>query len=116
MKNPFVRWACGIFAILGLPLGVITTMESGSPLAGLVSAVTVVVVGLLVCHKEIVRDYKENRRPRQKNSGHVYRYSRFNRHFFLLPKIPVRGFPGTFVGDILHSRACDKGINCARGS
>ena len=62
MKSPFIRWSCGIFAILGLPLGVFATFESGSPLAGLVSAGTVVLVGLLVCKKDIVREYKENKK------------------------------------------------------
>ena len=62
MKSPFIRWACGIFAILGLPLGVFVTVESGSPPAGAVSALAVVVVGLLACNKEIVREYKEGKK------------------------------------------------------
>ena len=53
-----MRWACGLFVILGLPLGVFVTIESGSPPAGLVSAVSVVLVGLLVCNKDIMREYK----------------------------------------------------------
>ncbi len=62
MKSPFLRWACGILIILGIPLGLMVTMESGSPLAGLGSAITVVVVGLLVCKKDIVREYKKGKR------------------------------------------------------
>lgn len=64
MKSPFFRWACGIFAILGLPLGVFVTLESGSPPAGLFSAGTVVVVGLLVCKKDIMREYREGKKFR----------------------------------------------------
>ena len=62
MKSLFMRWACGIFAILGLPLGVFVAIESGSAPAGLVSAVTVVLVGLLVCNKDIMREYKESKK------------------------------------------------------
>jgi hypothetical protein len=62
MKSPFFRWACGIFAILGLPLGMFVIVESGSPLAGLGSAIAVVLVGLLVCRKDIVREYKQNKK------------------------------------------------------
>ncbi len=62
MKSPFIRWSCGIFAILGLPLGMLVAFESGSPLAGFGSAIAVVFVGLLVCEKDIVRDYKENKK------------------------------------------------------
>ena len=62
MKSPFIRWSCGIFVILGLPLGMFVTFESGSPLTGLVSAIAVVLVGLLVCEKDIVRDYKDKKK------------------------------------------------------
>ena len=67
MKSPFIRWSCGIFAILGLPLGVIVTIESGSPLTGLGSTITVVLVGLLVCKKDIIREYKDNKKAAKKN-------------------------------------------------
>lgn len=66
MKNPFISWSCGIFAILGLPLGVFVTLESGSPAVGLVSAITVVVVGLLVCNKDIMREYRERKKAAAK--------------------------------------------------
>ena len=66
MKSPFINWSCGIFAILGLPLGVIVTIESGSALAGLGSAIAVVLVGLLVCNNDIIREYKENKRASAK--------------------------------------------------
>ena len=62
MKSPIIRWSCGIFAILGLPLGMLVTFESGNPLAGLGSAIAVVFVGLLVCEKDIVRDYKNKKK------------------------------------------------------
>jgi hypothetical protein len=62
MKSPLIRWACGIFAILGLPLGVFVTIESGSPAAGLVSTLAGVLVGLLVCNKDILREYKEGKK------------------------------------------------------
>lgn len=62
MKSPFFRWSCGIFAILGLPLGMFVAFESGSLLAGLGSAITVVLVGLLVCEKDIVREHKQNKK------------------------------------------------------
>jgi hypothetical protein len=71
MKSPFIRWSCGIFAILGLPLGVFVTIESGSPLAGLGSTITVVLVGLLVCNKDIIREYKEKKGFRPKNNGDI---------------------------------------------
>ena len=62
MKSPFMRWACGLFAILGMPMGVFVTLESGSPLVGLVSTIAVVLVALLVCKKDIVREYKDSKR------------------------------------------------------
>ena len=62
MKSPLIRWSCGIFAILGLPIGVFTAIEYGSPLAGLVGMISVVLVGLLVCKKDIIREYKESKR------------------------------------------------------
>jgi transketolase C-terminal domain/subunit len=49
-----------------LPLGVIVTIESGSALAGLGSAIAVVLVGLLVCNKDIIREYKESKRASAK--------------------------------------------------
>jgi len=62
MKSPFIRWSCGLFAILGLPLGVFAALESGNPLAGLVGTITVVLVGLLVCKKDIIREYKDRKK------------------------------------------------------
>jgi hypothetical protein len=55
-----------MFAILGLPLGVFAAIESGSPLAGLVGTITVVLVGLLVCKKEIIREYKDRKKATAK--------------------------------------------------
>jgi len=62
MKSPLIRWSCGIFAILGLPIGVFTAIEYGSPQAGLVGMIAVVLVGLLVCKQDIIREYKESKR------------------------------------------------------
>jgi len=66
MKSPFIRWSCGIFAILGLPLGMFTAIESGSPLAGLFGTITVVLVGLLVCKKDIIREYRDRKKATAK--------------------------------------------------
>ncbi len=64
MKSPILNWACGILAILGLPLGVIVAFSSGSLLAGFVSTITVVLVVLLACYKDIIREYdKKNTHP-----------------------------------------------------
>jgi hypothetical protein len=60
MKSPILNWACGILAIMGLPLGVIVAFSSGSPLAGFVSMIMVVLVVLLACHEDIIREYDKN--------------------------------------------------------
>ena len=57
MKSPILNWTCGIIAVLGLPLGVIVVFSSGSPLAGFVSMITVVVVVMLACYKDIFLEY-----------------------------------------------------------
>ncbi len=62
MKNTLWGWACGMAAILGLPLGCIVAVESGSPLSGLGSFITVLLIGLWVCRKEILREYRHGRR------------------------------------------------------
>ncbi len=59
MKSPILNWTCGIAAVLGLPLGVIVAFSSGSPLSGFVSTITVVLVVLLACRKDIIREYRE---------------------------------------------------------
>ena len=66
MKSPLIRWSCGMFAILGLPIGVFTAIEYGSPLAGLVGMITVVLVGLLVCKQDIIREYKDRKKATAK--------------------------------------------------
>ncbi len=64
MKSPILKWTCGILAVLGLPLGVIVALSHGSLLAGLGSMITVVCVVMLVCRKEILREYHQgNKRP-----------------------------------------------------
>ncbi len=64
MKSPILNWACGIMAVLGLPLGVIVAFSSGSLLTGFVSMITVVLVGMLACHKDIIREFdKKNTHP-----------------------------------------------------
>jgi hypothetical protein len=55
-----------MFAILGLPIGVFTAIEYGSPLAGLVGMITVVLVGLLVCKQDIIREYKDRKKATAK--------------------------------------------------
>lgn len=57
MKSPVLNWSCGIIAVLGLPLGVIVAFSSGSLLAGFVSMITVVLVVMLACSKDIIREY-----------------------------------------------------------
>ncbi len=61
-KSPFLCWACGIAAVLGVPLGLIVAFESKSLLAGLGNMIVAVLIGLLVCRKEIIREYNERRR------------------------------------------------------
>jgi hypothetical protein len=62
MKSPILSWFCGLGAILGLPLGLIVALKSGSPLAGLGSMITAVLIGLLVCRKEIIQEHIERRK------------------------------------------------------
>ena len=57
MKSPVLNWSCGIIAVLGLPLGVIVAFSSGSLLAGIVSMITVVLVVMLACYKDIFQEY-----------------------------------------------------------
>jgi hypothetical protein len=61
-KSPFLCWAGGIAAVLGVPLGLIVAFESKSLLAGLGYMVGAALIGLLVCRKEIIREYNERRR------------------------------------------------------
>jgi len=57
MKSPVLNWTFGIIAVLGLPLGVIVAFSSGSLLAGFISMITVVLVVMLACYKDIIREY-----------------------------------------------------------
>ncbi len=59
MKSPILNWACGIMAVLGLPLGVIVAFSSGSLLKGFISMITVVLVVMLACHKDVIRDCRD---------------------------------------------------------
>lgn len=59
MKNPILNWSCGIMAVLGFPLGVIVAFSSGSLLTGFISMITVVLVVMLACHKDVIRDCRE---------------------------------------------------------
>jgi hypothetical protein len=59
MKSPILNWICGSALILGLPLGVICAILAGSFLVGLFHMGTVVLVVLLACRKEIIREYNE---------------------------------------------------------
>jgi hypothetical protein len=59
MKSPILNWICGSALVLGLPPGVLCVFSSGSLLVGIVSMVTVVLVVLLACRKDIIREYNE---------------------------------------------------------
>ena len=59
MKSPILNWICGSTLVLGLPLGALCAFSSGSFLVGLVHTVTVVLVVLLACRKDIIREYNE---------------------------------------------------------
>jgi hypothetical protein len=59
MKSPILNWICGSALILGLPLGVICAISAGSFLVGLFHMGTVVLVVLLACRKDIIREYNE---------------------------------------------------------
>ena len=56
MRSPILNWACGIGVVLGLPLGVIVALSSGSLLAALGSTIILVCVVLLACRKDISRE------------------------------------------------------------
>lgn len=60
-KSPFLCWTFGLAVIIGLPLGVIVAIARGSLLAGFGSMIAVVCIGLLVCRKEVIGEYKERR-------------------------------------------------------
>ena len=67
MRSPILNWTRGIAAVLGLPLGVIVALSYGSLLHGLGSMVIVVCVVMLVCRKDILREYHQrNKRPEKK--------------------------------------------------
>jgi hypothetical protein len=59
MNSPIINWICGSALILGLPLGVLCALSTGSILVGLVHMVMVVLVVLLACRKDIIREYNE---------------------------------------------------------
>jgi len=61
-KSPFLCWTGGLTLVIGLPLGLIVAIAKGSPLAGFGSMIAVVCIGLLVCRKEVIGEYKERRR------------------------------------------------------
>ena len=61
MKSPILKWICGSALILGFPLGVLCVFSSGSILVGFISMVTVVLVVLLACRSDIIREYKEKK-------------------------------------------------------
>ena len=59
MKSPILNWTCGLMPVIGLPIGLIVALETGNPLAGLVGMIAVVLIGLLACHKDIIKEYKQ---------------------------------------------------------
>lgn len=70
MRGPILNWTCGIVAVLGLPLGVIVAWSYGSPLAGLGSMIIVVFVVMLVCRKDILREYHQRNKRSGKSQTH----------------------------------------------
>ncbi|MGD2187004.1 MAG: hypothetical protein PVI71_12785 [Desulfobacterales bacterium] len=68
MKSPILNWACGTTAVLGLPLGAIVALSSGSLLAGLASMMAVVFVVLFVCRKDIISEYNQRKSASQNES------------------------------------------------
>jgi hypothetical protein len=67
MKSPILNWVCGTGAVLGLPLGVMVALSSGSLLAALGSMIMVVCVVLLACRKDIRREYNQRKSDPIKN-------------------------------------------------
>ena len=65
MKSPILNWACGTAAVLGLPLGMILALSSGSLLAGLAGMITVVFVVLFACRKDIIHEYNQRKSASQ---------------------------------------------------
>jgi hypothetical protein len=65
-KSPVLCWTCGLALVMGLPLGLIVAIAGGSPLAGLGSMIAAVCIGLLVCRKEVIGEYRESRRTSTK--------------------------------------------------
>ena len=62
MKDPTLNWCCGLALVVGLPLGLLVALSEASILAGFASTVAVVLIGLLIVHKDIAQEYKESRR------------------------------------------------------
>ena len=60
MKSPMLNWIGGIALILALPIGVLCAFYTGSLLIGIVHGATVVIVVLIACRKDIIREYKGN--------------------------------------------------------
>ena len=65
MRSPFLNLACGTTAVMGLPLGVIVALSSGSLLAGLAGMIAAVLVVLFVCRKDIIREYNQRKSASQ---------------------------------------------------
>ena len=59
MKSPIINWICASTLLVGLPLGLLCVFSSGSLLDGFVGLVTIVLVVLLACRKDIVKEYNE---------------------------------------------------------
>ena len=59
MKSPLLKWLIGGALVLGCPLGVFCFISSGSLIKGILSVVTVVLIVLLACRREIMSEYIE---------------------------------------------------------
>ena len=61
MESPILKWIFGSALVLGCPLGVLCALSSGSFLEGIVGMVTVVLVVLLACRRDIIREYNDGK-------------------------------------------------------
>ena len=61
MRSPILNWARGIAVILGLPLGVIVALSTGSFWVASGSVLMAVCMVLLACRKDIIREYNQNK-------------------------------------------------------
>lgn len=61
MKSPIINWTCGLMPIIGLPTGIIIAMQTGSLMKGLAGMFAIVLIGLLACRTDILKEYRKKR-------------------------------------------------------